>query len=346
MSRPSARGAPSSFSACSRTSSGMPASSILRAVLVGDRALVLAQLLADRVHLLAQEVLALLALGALTARRRGSAGGPGARPAARAEARARARAARSRRASRAGRPCRAGSGRASSPEVSASGPGSVIERRKARMRSSAPRRSRISSTTARYSRSSVARRARRRARRPRGTVDLDAQRARRVGVRRRRAMPRATPWTASTAVPPPGMRMRSTTSATVPTPANSPSVRGTSRTRSSSPASTASVAVMPGKTIESSSGMRIKFSIARLFPLRVAEKAGSRNDYSHQRFVSHHGLWLTWPLCRQAPHQSRTGTASATGPGAADSRGCPAWPATGSARPSRRWRCGPTSSPS
>ena len=37
----------------------------LRAVLVGDRRLVLAELLADRVHLLAQEVLALLLLGAL-----------------------------------------------------------------------------------------------------------------------------------------------------------------------------------------------------------------------------------------------------------------------------------------
>ena len=37
----------------------------LRAVLLGDRGVVLAQLLADRVHLLAQEVLALLLLGAL-----------------------------------------------------------------------------------------------------------------------------------------------------------------------------------------------------------------------------------------------------------------------------------------
>ena len=37
----------------------------LRAVLVGDRGVVLAELLADRVHLLAQEVLALLLLGAL-----------------------------------------------------------------------------------------------------------------------------------------------------------------------------------------------------------------------------------------------------------------------------------------
>ena len=55
---------PSSFSACSRTSSGMPASSILRPVLVGDRGVVLAELLADRLHLLAQEVLPLLLLGA------------------------------------------------------------------------------------------------------------------------------------------------------------------------------------------------------------------------------------------------------------------------------------------
>ena len=37
----------------------------LGAVLLGDRGVVLAQLLADRVHLLAQEVLALLLLGAL-----------------------------------------------------------------------------------------------------------------------------------------------------------------------------------------------------------------------------------------------------------------------------------------
>ena len=55
---------PSSRSACSRTSSGMPASSIFVAVLLDDRAVVLAELLADRVHLLAQEVLALLLLGA------------------------------------------------------------------------------------------------------------------------------------------------------------------------------------------------------------------------------------------------------------------------------------------
>ena len=55
----------SSRSACARTSSGIPASSIFVAVLVDDRALVLAELLADRVHLLAEEPLALLLLRAL-----------------------------------------------------------------------------------------------------------------------------------------------------------------------------------------------------------------------------------------------------------------------------------------
>ncbi len=55
---------PSSFSACSRTSSGMPASSILARYSSTTELLVLAELLADRLHLLAQEVLALLLLGA------------------------------------------------------------------------------------------------------------------------------------------------------------------------------------------------------------------------------------------------------------------------------------------
>ena len=62
--RPCARAAPSSRSACSRTSSGMLGLLDLRAVLLDDRAVVLAELLADRLHLLAQEVLALLLLGA------------------------------------------------------------------------------------------------------------------------------------------------------------------------------------------------------------------------------------------------------------------------------------------
>ncbi len=53
---------PSSFRACSLTSSGISGGLDLGAVLLGQRALVLAELLADRLHLLAQEVLALLLL--------------------------------------------------------------------------------------------------------------------------------------------------------------------------------------------------------------------------------------------------------------------------------------------
>ena len=56
---------PSSRWACSRTASGIFDSAILRSVLVDDRGVVLAELLADRLHLLAQEVLALLGVGAL-----------------------------------------------------------------------------------------------------------------------------------------------------------------------------------------------------------------------------------------------------------------------------------------
>ena len=65
--------------------------------------------------------------------------------------------------------------------VSASAPGSTIERRNAEMRPSSPRSSRISSTTARYSRSSS------RVRPSTGIVvgallDVDAQVAERVGL--------------------------------------------------------------------------------------------------------------------------------------------------------------------
>ena len=55
----------SSLSACSLTVLGHVGVLDLGAVLLGDRRVVLAELLADRVHLLAQEVLALLLLGAL-----------------------------------------------------------------------------------------------------------------------------------------------------------------------------------------------------------------------------------------------------------------------------------------
>ena len=56
--------------------------------------------------------------------------------------------------------------------------------------------------------------------------------------------------------------MRSETSATVPTLANSSPLRGTSTTRSSSPTSMASVTDMVGKTTESSTGMRRRVSEA------------------------------------------------------------------------------------
>ena len=55
---------PSSLSACSRTSSGIPASSILARYSSTMLRAVLAQLALDRLHLLAQEVLALLLVGA------------------------------------------------------------------------------------------------------------------------------------------------------------------------------------------------------------------------------------------------------------------------------------------
>ena len=64
-SRPSARDASSSRSACCRTGVGHAGARNLLPVFVGDRAVVLAELLADRVHLPAQEVLALLLLRAV-----------------------------------------------------------------------------------------------------------------------------------------------------------------------------------------------------------------------------------------------------------------------------------------
>ena len=90
-----------------------------------------------------------------TRRRRGCAGAPAARRAARAGVARRARAARRRRrvSSSSTRCSKVEVGRVAA-HVSASAPGSVIERRNSAMRSSAPRSSRISSTTARYSRSS------------------------------------------------------------------------------------------------------------------------------------------------------------------------------------------------
>ena len=53
-----------SRSACSRTASGMLGLVDLRPVVLGGGAVVLAELLADRLHLAAEDVLALLLLGA------------------------------------------------------------------------------------------------------------------------------------------------------------------------------------------------------------------------------------------------------------------------------------------
>ena len=69
----------------------------------------------------------------------------------------------------------------------------------------------------------------------------------------------------ATARPPPGRRMRSVTSATVPTFAYSSSCLGTSSTRSSSPTSTVRVTFMLGKTTMSSRGTRsrrVEFSVS------------------------------------------------------------------------------------
>ena len=56
---------PSSLSACSATASGMPASAIFVRYSSTTERGVLAQLALDRLHLLAQEVLALLLVGAV-----------------------------------------------------------------------------------------------------------------------------------------------------------------------------------------------------------------------------------------------------------------------------------------
>ena len=254
----------SSRSACSRTSSGMLGVRDLLAVLLDHRALVLAELLADRVELLAEEVVALLLLRAgldvladalahlqlgeplalepqreleplddvdrfeqldLLARRRGRA---------------------SSRLCRRARPARGPRGRT---------------RRRARRRRAArgsPRRRRGTRPRARASstaggvssgRSSTSTR-----RRPPGR---SRQRRGCRGGDRRGRRPRA----------PPGRRTRSTTSATVPTDAYSASCFGTSTTRSSSPTSTARVMFMPGKTTASSSGMSNKV-LNRLTPIQ------------------------------------------------------------------------------
>ena len=87
----------------------------------------------------------------------------------------------------------------------------------------------------------------------RALLDLDEEPALAVGRRPRRRCRGAGPASA-TARPPPGSRMRSVTSATVPTFAYSSSCLGTSSTRSSSPTSTVRVTFMLGKTTRSSRG--------------------------------------------------------------------------------------------
>ena len=134
------------------------------------------------------------------------------------------------------------------------------------MRPSSPRSSRISSTTARYSRSSS--RIRPSTVSSSGRSSTSTKRRPWLSVAAAPAMPRCRPDSA-TARPPPGSRMRSVTSATVPTFAYSSSCLGTSSTRSSSPTSTVRVTFMFGKTTRSSRGTssrRCRRSVAHVSP--------------------------------------------------------------------------------
>ena len=154
--------------------------------------------------------------------------------------------------------------------MSASAPGSEIERTKAAMRPSSPRSSRISSTVARYSRSSS--RMLPSADSPSGRSSTSTKRRPCASLVAAPATPRWRPFSA-TARPPPGSRMRSVTSATVPTFAYSSSCLGTSSTRSSSPTSTVRVTFMLGKTTMSSRGTRrrrIEFSLTVLAFVRMS----------------------------------------------------------------------------
>ena len=253
----------------------------MRAVLVGHRSVVLAELLADRLHLLAQEVLALLALGALlhvvadlgphlqlgeplalqlerTLEPLGDVEGL-------EQADLVAQADVGRVAGRVRQRAGPGDGAQEGPDarVRTAQVEDLLDHRAvfALDRPDAARRSGSASSWTVTSTRSV----------PAASVWAAP------------GTPRATPST-TTAVPPPGMRMRSTTSATVPTLANSPSVRGTSRTRSSSPVSTARVAVIPGKRIESSRGTRVRFSIGGLF------RSGSARSRDVESIIATNGL--------------------------------------------------------
>src|SRR6185436_2198361 len=137
----------------------------------------------------------------------------------------------------------------------------MIERTNAAMRPSSPRSSRSSSTTARYSRSS-------------SRVLPSTGSSSGCGSTSTYRLPSGSVWAApmrprnwpsrATARPPPGRRMCSATSATVPTEANSSPSRGTRTTRSSVPTSIASVTVMVGKTTESSTGTSSIVSVCLL----------------------------------------------------------------------------------
>ena len=103
------------------------------------------------------------------------------------------------------------------------------------------------------------------------------------------ATPRCRPFSA-TARTPPGSRTRSATSATVPTVAYSFSCRGTSSTRSSSPTSTVRVTVMFGKTTVSSSGISRSFGNATHF---LSTNEMSCNCKKYSCYVPAHQIAVT-----------------------------------------------------
>ena len=103
-------------------------------------------------------------------------------------------------------------------------------------------------------------------------VDLDAQAAARRRCAAAPATPRATPSSMAPRAPP-GRRTRSATRAMVPTEAYSPSWRGTSSTRSSSPTSTGSVTSIVGKTTVSSRGMRSSVAMVNLCMVQLLRDA-------------------------------------------------------------------------
>ena len=222
------------------------------AVVVGDRAVVLAELLADRLHLAAEDVLALLLLSALLD------------VVADAAADLQLGQALALEAQRELEPLDdvdrleqldlllEGDLRGVARRCRRALPVSRIERTKDEMRPSSPRSSRISSTIGAVLALELAGLDARRLL-VRTLVHLDAKATLRVGVGR--AGDAAVQADRADGRPPPGSRIVSATSATVPTRAYSPSWRGTSSTRSSSPTSAGIVTFMFGKTTMSSSGI-------------------------------------------------------------------------------------------